>query len=91
MTGGKHREVKHFGDGLLLHPQPHSFFGRLQVADPTGLIDLDVKSQFPGLYDQRKKLVAKVFAQQDARQKLAIVQCFILYSIARQARRALGF
>lgn len=67
VSGGDHREVKGFGDRLILNPQSDPFFGRQQVADPAGLIDPDAKALLPGLSDQRKKLVAKVFTQQDTR------------------------
>ena len=90
MAGGNHREVEGFGDRPILDPQSDPFCGRLQVADPAGLIDPDVKALFPGLDDQAKELVAKVFAQQDARQKLAIVQRLIIDAIARKVRPALG-
>lgn len=44
VSGGDYREVKGFGDRLILNPQSDPFFGRLQVADPTGLIDPDAKA-----------------------------------------------
>lgn len=66
VSGGDYREFKGFSDRLILNPQSDPFFGRLQVADPAGLIDPDVKTLSPSLSDQRKKPVAKS-TQQDAR------------------------